>query len=104
MDQNAPTLFEVKQAPAPKGALRLAAEATIEAKRRANLLTAEHDLTIALVLELATAVDAGFRAAKVSTVTGHLAKELREAMASLPEPTTAGAGEAWDAIVRDLSQ
>lgn len=104
MDQPEQTLFEVQPTTGPKGVLRTAAETTIAAKRAAGLLDDGHDLTVALILELASAVDRGLTWGKVSVATTTLAKELREAMASLPSPEVAGAGGAWEQIVAELSE
>ncbi len=85
------------------GALTRAAEATIQAKRDAHLLTAEHELTVQAILGMARAVDRGLAYGKVSIATTTMLREMREALASLPTSDTAGAGAEWDKIVADLS-
>ena len=104
MTQPPTPLFDFKPATGTKGVLRLAAETTVAAKEAAGLLTEEHALTVALIFELATVVDRGFAfGGRTSVATTTLARELREAMASLPEPEAGAAGESWDAVVRDIA-
>lgn len=81
--------------------LEAAALTTIEALDRQHLLGPEHTLTVQLVVELARAVAAGVRSGRASAV-ALAAKELREALATLPEPVVK-ANDEWLAFVSSLS-
>lgn len=84
------------------GHLRAAAESTIAAKREAGLLTDEHELTVQLILALASAVDSGLAWGKVTVATTTMAKELREAAASLPSDDVPDSPE-WTQLVALLT-
>jgi hypothetical protein len=85
----------------PPGTIRVAAETTIQAKRDAGLIGAEHEMTIALILQLASASDRGLVEPKVSVATTTLAKEVREALASLPAANVVDDPE-WNMLVAAL--
>ncbi len=84
------------------GRIYAAAERTIRAKYGAQLLTDDHALTVEMILGMARAVDQGLQFGKVSTATTTMLKELREALASLPQGESQGGSE-WDQIQADLA-
>lgn len=67
-----------------------------------GLLDDRHTLTCQLILELAHVIGAGSRNARASAV-AMAAKELREALATLPQPVdTPAGGTDWDAFAQSL--
>lgn len=94
-------LFDLAPTPQGIGPVRNAAEATIAAKLAADLIDDEHTLTVEMIRQMASAVDRGLTAAKVSIATTTLARELRELLATLPAGEVK-ADESWHAIVQDL--
>lgn len=81
-------------------AMEKAALATLRRLDELELLGAEHALTCQLVLELARAVGAGVRNGRASAV-AMAAKELREALATLPLPT--GNADAFEAFAEQVA-
>lgn len=67
--------------------LELAAMETLRELREQGLLRREHSLTVQLVLELARAVGRGVASGRASAV-AMAAKQLTEAMALLPAPSS----------------
>lgn len=74
--------------------------ATLRALDAEQLLTATHAATCQLCIELAHAVTAGVRSGRASAV-ALAARELREALATLPEPVAPPSDE-WRDFVDSL--
>lgn len=94
-------LFDLAPTPQGIGPVRNAAERTLAAKRAADLIGDEHTLTVEMIRQMASAVDRGLSAAKVSIATTTLARELRELLATLPTGDVQ-ADESWNEIVAGL--
>lgn len=85
------------------GALVTAARATIEALHRRNLLTEEHTLACTLVLQLAQAADRGLAEHRVSVATATVARQLQDALDSLPT-TTVETGGTWEKLQAEFAK
>lgn len=85
----------------PSGRCVAAVEATLAALHAADLLEPRHAATAQLCLELALAVEHGLASRRASAV-ALAARELREALASLPEPQQTG-GDAFAQLLEELN-
>lgn len=95
-------LFDLPE-PGP-GLLTTACRQTLEALHTQGLLEARHTASAALVLSLSAAMDsvgAGGGATRRGTPLALLARELREALAALPEPAGQVDG-AWSELEEAL--
>lgn len=97
MSENAPELPGLTPPPPPPGPIALAANKTIDALTAQGLILQRHAVTCEVVRQLATAVDKGLAAPRVSVATSTLARHLIEAIESLPSPD-ADTPDAWDAL------
>lgn len=89
MAENAPTLPGMNSAGQSPNTMALAAAEYIESLRAQNLIQPHHVLTVQLVLGLAEVI--GKAAAKGQAAAMSLAaKQLMEAMDTLPQPVAAG--------------
>lgn len=87
--------------PAHASGMERAALTTIRRLDELDLLDEADTLTVQLVIELARAVGAGVRNGRASAV-AMAAKELREALATLPEVPRSG--DAFDELARQLAE
>lgn len=78
------------------------AQATLAALDQAGVLQPRHALTCQLVLELARAVGTGLTFGKVTIATATLAKQLMEAIDTLPTEALDQDGDDWDQLAADL--
>lgn len=81
---DAPALFEFGRDPAGQTPMQRAAEAQLTNLREAGLLTPRHAIIVELVRELSTVIGAASRNGRGSAL-AMAAKELREALAMLPD-------------------
>lgn len=82
--------------------LEAAARATLAALDDDGLLEPRHALTAQLILDLSASIGAGVRTGKTAAV-ALAAKQLLDAIASLPEPAEQTDG-AFDELLRRLSE
>jgi hypothetical protein len=82
-------------------AIEKSAVTTIKALDSAGLLTDRHAVTCQLIIELSRAVGRGLAYGKVSVATATLAKQLLDAIDSLPVP---GAGDSDAAAFAELAR
>lgn len=89
--------------PASPGALTTACRATLAALARDGLLEDRHTATAALLLALAESIDqlTRYGGTRKGTPLALLAREMREALSTLPEPT-GRVDEAWSILEQDL--
>lgn len=87
-------------------AIETSAIRTIRALDELQLLDARHALTCQLIVELARAVGRGLTYGKVSVATATLAKQLLDAIDSLPKPPERDDSDSarFDELVRQLAQ
>jgi hypothetical protein len=93
-----PGMDDPTDGPSP---LEVAARRTLAALHAAGVLTEQHALPMALVLDLARAVSVGIRTGHASAA-AMAAAQLRETYAMLPDLPDAPTADAWGDLVSDL--
>lgn len=102
-DPMAPALPGIDPPPGPVTPLEAAVDRTLAALNEAGLLSERHAGICELCRVMAKTVSIGV-ASRRSSGAALAAKELREALAMLPEPPAGdAAGDEWDALSRRLA-
>lgn len=103
-DPIAPALPGIDPPPGPQSPLEVAVDRTLAALHASGLITERHAGIAELCRVMAKTVSIGV-ASRRSSGAALAAKELREALAMLPEPAAAdGAMDEWEALARKLSE